>query len=141
VCILLLLSSQANAAGNDCPANVPSDVQQLILPVLQALRSVMDSGDWFAPEYEAAFDRLLKARGDSAVEARVALMDYYVGEELVCASALDGQAARELIWRYESCDMFALGSPVSRDHSLPLRGYTLKLIDSGKAMQSCTDSN
>jgi len=140
-----MLSSQAIAAGSDCPSHVPREVERLMLPVLHGLRSVMDSGDWFAPEYESAFDRLLKAKGNTAVEARVALMDYYIGEhfgeELVCASALDGQAARQLLWQYESCDITAPLSPVPRNHALPLRGYAIKLIDSGDAIQSCTEAD
>ncbi|MBS1994657.1 MAG: hypothetical protein JSS86_00045 [Cyanobacteria bacterium SZAS LIN-2] len=116
---------------------MPTPVEQQLVPVLKALAAAKED---FDPDYERAFEALLNAKGPAAAEARIALMDYYVGEhnaeELVCAVAEDGR--KGLIRRYSRCDIRPTVSPVPRDRSLPLRMLALSMIASGSATRDCT---
>jgi len=108
-------------------------------------KSLTDSGrknDWWDKGYEKAFSSLLNAKDEASKEARVALMDYYVGEaygeELVCAVALDGGKATSLLELYSSCDIKPTHSTVPRNRTLPLRGYALEMLKKGLVKESCT---
>ena len=128
------------ASAAECPKRMPSAVEGRMLPVLDAFAEAMKKNDYWDKRYEAAVDRLLRGQGTAAREARVALMDYYIGEaygeELVCAVAKDGSS--KLLRLYSTCDIQPSRSPVPRDRTLPLRKYALEIIASGKGKDRCT---
>ena len=140
---LFFLTSLSAVAGNPsgCPV-MSKGAEAALKPVLKELAAVRKSGNWFAPRYEAVLTKLLRSKERDAVEARVALMDYYTGEhtgeELVCVVARDGAAVKALLQLYSRCDIAPSQSPAARDRSLPLRGYALDLLKQGNVEQSCT---
>ena len=113
-----------------------------MLPVLSALSYARQHQIAWDKRYERRFNKLLGAKDKASAQARVALMDYYVGEaygeQLVCAVAFDGARAADLIELYEECDIQPTHSPMPRNHGSPLRGYSLKIIRDGTAKESCT---
>src|SRR5690242_11444959 len=104
---LLVVPLAHGADESKCPARMTPAVEKLLVTVLEGLRIAEQSGDWFGRHYEDRFYALLESKDASAPEARVALMDYYVGEhngeELVCAVALDGEKVQALIELYNAC--------------------------------------
>ena len=143
VCFMALPAlSDASEKNNACPRNMTSSVEQKLLPVLKALENAQKKNDYFDKEYERQFDRLLKAKDKASREARVALMDYYVGEhfgeELTCAVALDCNQIKPIVELYQKCDIRPSLSPVARDRSLPLRGYVLEMLSKGHVKEQCT---
>ena len=82
------------------------------MPVLHALDRALKRNDIWDKEYETAFGKLMRAKDAASAEARVALMDYYVGEsfgeELVCAVALDGARNISLLERYDIVNVTSL---------------------------------
>jgi hypothetical protein len=120
---------------------MPTAVEQKLLPVLEALNEARPGHEWDSG-YERSFEALLKGGDDASVEARVALMDYYVGEayaeELVCAVARDGPRMAILLELYSRCDIQPSRSSASRDRGLPLRAYALALLNEGRVKESCT---
>ena len=112
-----------------------------LLPVLRALDRARKTGDFWNKQYEAVFLKLSMAKDGASREARIALMDYYVGEAygegLVCTVALEGPKNIGLLELYENCDISPSNSPVGRFHGSPLRSYALKLIVERTAKKSC----
>jgi hypothetical protein len=129
-------------AGQFCRERLSPSVEAKLLPVLKARETAADKNDWFDKQYEAEFDNLLKASDEDSQKARVALMDYYVGEhmgeELVCAVALDGPKVVPLLEHHERCDVIPPTSSYVRVRNLPLRRYALEMIKKGKVRESCT---
>ena len=111
------------------------------MPVLLALEKALNKNDIWDKHYENAFAALLRAKDKASAEARVALMDYYVGEsfgeELVCAVALDGKRSARFLELYDACDIQPKQSSVPRAHSSPIRGYAMKILQEGSAKESC----
>jgi len=84
-----------------CTSVLKPDVERLVRPVLIA----STRSDW-PPDY-AALDQLLHSKEPAALEARVALMAYYIGEhpgeELLESIISAGPAAVPLVKRYCQC--------------------------------------
>jgi hypothetical protein len=141
---LMILPSSVNAKETTvaCSKKMPASVEAKLLPVLDVLAEAVRKDDWFDKKYEQEFYRLLKSKDKASQEARVALMDYYVGEhfgeELVCAVALDGEAIKSTIITYQNCDIKPTRSPVLRNRSLPLRKYVLEILKRGNVKGECT---
>jgi len=134
--------SKAGETTKACPNKMSALVEKRLLPVLKALDAVAKKDDWFDKEYEQQFVKLLRAKDNASREARVALMDYYVGEhlgeELVCAVALDGIEIKPIVELYEKCDIKPTKSPVPRNRTLPLRAYVLEMLKRGHVKEDCT---
>jgi hypothetical protein len=117
-------------------------VEERLMPVLDALAEATEKNDFFDEKYEQEFQKLLQARDQASREARVALMDYYVGEHfgevLVCVVALDGKEIERLLSLYTRCDIAPSKSPVSRNHFLPLRRYASKMLKNNSVKEECT---
>ena len=111
-----------------------------LLPVLDARAEALRQHIEWDKRYDHAFESLLQAKGSAAREARVALMDYYIGEsyaeELVCAVAMDNSP--RLLRLYSTCDIQPARSPIPRERTLPLRKYALELITKGDVKPRCT---
>jgi hypothetical protein len=120
---------------------MPTDVEAILKPVLVALEA-SDRSENHEKEYEAALGKLLGARGVFASQARVALMDYYVGEwpgeVLACAVALDEEDIVPILDQYDKCDIKPSASVARRDRTLQLRAFARELRRGGKAKESCT---
>jgi hypothetical protein len=120
---------------------MPTDVEAILKPVLVALEA-SDRSENHEKEYEAALGNLLGARGVYASQARVALMDYYVGEwpgeVLACAVALDEEDIVPILDQYDKCDIKLSTSVGGRDRTLQLRAFARELRRSGKAKESCS---
>jgi hypothetical protein len=140
--LICALSVSALADQGACPTVLPATVEAKLLPVLKARDEASRKNDWWDKGYESAFGALLSAKDDDSKQARVALMDYYVGEafgeELVCAVALDGSDVNSFLELYSLCDIKPVHSSVPRNHALPLRGYALKILKEGHVKDSCT---
>lgn len=84
-----------------CPSMLKPDVERLVRPVLVA----STRSDW-GPDY-AALEQLLHSKEPAALEARVALMAYYIGEhpgeELLESVMSAGPAAVPLVKQYSQC--------------------------------------
>lgn len=95
-------------------------VEARLVPVLSALDRALRKNDIWDKKYENAFFALSQAKDKASIEARVALMDYYVresyGEELVCAVALDGPSSIAYLELYERCSIRPNYEPVPRRH-------------------------
>jgi len=137
-----LVASQVWAGAGKCPEAMPADVEAKLLPVLTARDEAARKNDWWDKSYEEAFGTLLAANDPASKQARVALMDYYVGEafgeELVCAVALDGTEMVSLLKLYSQCDIAPSKSAVPRNRTLPLRTYALEMLKAGHVKESCT---
>lgn len=85
----------------NCAELLRPEVERLLLPVLRAHRR----DDW-APNFEA-LERLLRSTNAVALEARVALMAYYIGEhpgeELLESVLAEQERATPLVKRYSQC--------------------------------------
>jgi hypothetical protein len=140
--IIFALSAPAWAQEKACPRHLPQSVEAKLLPVLNAREAAVRKNDWWDIGYEKAFETLLKSGDEDSVRARVALMDYYVGEAygevLVCAVALDGQRVEKLLELHARCDIKPRQSRAPRDRTLPLRAYAQKLLKDGHVKDSCT---
>ena len=139
-----LLASPAIADSpppTNCPKNLRPAVEAKLLPVLEALTAAAKKNDWFDKHYEDEFEKLMKARDNDSKEARVALMDYYIGEhmgeEVVCAVALDGKDVVELLHLYDRCDIRPVRSSVPRVRTFPLRAFAMEMIEKGNAKHDC----
>jgi hypothetical protein len=135
-----VLAGSVFAGETTCPSVLSAKAEARLLPVLDALAAARAKQSSFDRRYQAEFNRLLDAKGQSARSARVALMDYYVGEsfgeELVCAVAKDGSTA--LLELFERCDIALRHSPMPRERNLPLRRYALGMISRGHVTEECT---
>ena len=140
--ILAVFAGSARSGESACPKAMPRAVEARLVPVLHALDRALKRNDIWDKEYETAFGKLMRAKDAASAEARVALMDYYVGEsfgeELVCAVALDGARNISLLERFTECDIPPTHSSLPRTRTLPLRGYALTMIREGNAKASCT---
>ena len=139
---IAMSASVASGAERQCLRAMPPNVEARLLPVLRALDQALVKNDIWDKQYEAAFASLAQAKDNASAQARVALMDYYIGEaygeELVCAVAIDGARSRRFVELYEDCDIKPTVSPVPRTRTLPLRRYALTIIVEGTAKESCT---
>ncbi len=139
--LLLAFAAVAQAAPATCPKSISPAVEAKLLPVLNARDAAMRHNDWLDPQYENAIETLLQAKDDASSEARVALMDYTVGDaydqELVCAVAFGGKRMIPLLERYARCDIAPAHSTSTRDHAAPLRGLALKILTQGSTSESC----
>lgn len=137
-------SSKAGETTKACPSKMSASVEKRLLPVLETLDKAAKKNDWFDKNYEQQFEKLLRAKDNASREARVALMDYYVGEgmgeELVCAVALDGNGIKPIVELYQRCDISPTISLVPRNRSLPLRTFVLKMLKQGHVKEDCTKS-
>jgi hypothetical protein len=140
--VCLLCAGVVYARNNECSKPMPKEVEAKLLEVLDARRLAGAHNDWLDKDYDDQFQSLLDAKDPASSEARVALMDYYVGEangeDLVCAVALDGARSKRTLERYIRCDVAPSRSPVPRRHDNILRHYALTIIDRGDAVKSCT---
>lgn len=138
---LLAVAVTAQAAPGNCPKALAPAVEAKLTPVLQARDQAIQKKDWFDSQYENAIENLLQAHDAASREARVALMDYFVGEaykqELECAVAFDGKAVIPLLERYSRCDIAPAHSKSVRDHALPLRAATLKMLKDNTVSENC----
>ncbi|MES2824567.1 MAG: hypothetical protein V4732_13260 [Pseudomonadota bacterium] len=130
------------AESFNCPIYLPVDVEEKLRPVLLALGEAKKQNNyWFEP-YENAFNTLISAKDESSKYARVALMDYYVGESygesLVCAVALDGEGIKNHLNLYSKCDIKPKNIEFKRNHNSPLRGYAIEKLNAGNVLASCT---
>ena len=140
--LIWLVATSAIAADHVCIKRMPKDVEAKLTPVLVALDVAHRKKDIWDKSYERAFERLIAAKGIAAVQARVALMDYNIGESfgesLVCAVAKDGAQSMPFLKLYEACDIAPQRLLITRKHVSPLRGYALKIIQDGTLKASCT---
>ncbi len=141
VVLLLAFAAVAQAAPEACPKAIAPAVEAKLLPVLNARDEAIRNNDWLDPQYENAIETLLQAKDAASSEARVALMDYAVGDaydqELVCAVAYGGKAMIPLLQRYARCDIAPAHSTSARDHASPLRGLALKYLTEGSVSENC----
>lgn len=141
VVLLLAFAAVAQAAPETCPKALAPAVEAKLLPVLDARDAAIRNNDWLDPQYENAIESLLQAKDAASSEARVALMDYAVGDaydqELVCAVAFGGKRMIPLLQRYSRCDIAPAHSTSSRDHASPLRGLALKILTEGSVGENC----
>jgi hypothetical protein len=140
--LVCAFSTPVWAQQNACPEFLPTAVEAKLLPVLDARDEASRKNDWWDKGYEKAFTSLLNAKDEASKEARVSLMDYYIGEaygeELVCAVALDGGKIASLLELYSRCDIKPSHSTAPRNHTLPLRSFALKMLKDGNVKESCT---
>jgi hypothetical protein len=140
--LLVVLAAPAAYANDRCPSSTPIDVENKLSVVLDARDLAAEKNDWWDKAYEDAFEHLMQSKDPASREARVALMDYYVGEhygeELVCAVALDGKQMIAPLELYSRCDVKPSHIKASRTRALPLRGYALEMLRKGNAEASCT---
>ena len=136
------ISTPVWAGQNACPEFLPLAVETKLFPVLHARDEASRKNDWWDKGYESAFESLLRAKDKASQQARVALMDYYVGEaygeELVCAVARDGSEATSLLELHTQCDIKPKHSTAQRNRTLPLRDYAMKILKDGSVKESCT---
>jgi hypothetical protein len=139
---ILAFGTMAQVATAECPKQMPKAVEAKVLPILRAQADADARRADFDPTVEELLFDLLDRSDPVSIEAKVALMDYYLGEgnaeSLVCSVALNGKAAESILLRYGTCDIQPSESPSPRDHTHPLRLQALKLIRSGKAKEGCT---
>lgn len=125
-----------------CPRALSPAVEAKLKPVLSARDRAAKRNDWWDKGYEREIGILFNAKDRASIEARVALMDYYIGEaygeELVCVIALDGAETVKLLELYEQCDIQPKRNLGLRRHGSPLRGYAKRLVQEGHAKESCT---
>ena len=140
--MLCVIGTHASMADEPCPPLLPPEVEAALVPVLEARATALRLKIEWDKNYEKAFVSLLNAKTKAASQARVALMDYYVGEaygeELVCAVAQDAANVCSLLELHSRCDIKPTTSVLPRDRTLPLREFALKLLKNGNAKQSCT---
>lgn len=138
---LVVFVITAQAAPADCPKAMSPAVEAKLLPVLKAYDEAVHKNDLLDPQYENAIELLLQATDDASREARVALMDYDVGDaydqELICAVAFDGKPMIPVLERYSRCDIAPSHATGTRDHNSPLRGETLKMLKEGHVSENC----
>ena len=139
--VLALVGATAQAAPDACPKAMSPTVEAKLLPVLQARDQSVRSKDWLDPKYESAIEALLQAQDSASREARVALMDYDVGDayqqELICAVAFDGKRMIPVLERYSRCDIAPTQGNAPRDHAATLREQTLKMLKKGHIEENC----
>jgi hypothetical protein len=132
--------SAAIRGSPSCPRVLDAKTEAYLTPVLKSLAEARGRGASFDGKFETQFYRLLEATGPSARRARVALMDYYVGEsyseELVCAVATDGSS--ELLDLFTRCDIPPRQSPLERNHISSLRQFAREMIQRGQVKEECT---
>jgi hypothetical protein len=138
---LAAVATVTAVAGTDCPKHMPARVEVRLRPVLEALDHALNSDDIWDKKYASSFATLMDAKDLASSQARVALMDYYVGEayaeELVCAVAIDGARSAKFLDLYDMCNIQPSYSPIPRDRSLPLRGIAKSMIRSGNPTTTC----
>src|ERR1700729_23451 len=114
VCIVIPFGTVP--APEQCPEKMPPAVEQKLLPVIDALNEAVLKGDIWDKNYQNSFETLLKAKDTASKQARVALMDYNIGEELgeelSCAVVLDGNDMVKLLNLYNRCYIRPLSSSV-----------------------------
>src|SRR2546428_2147354 len=91
----MLLSCRARLHSPEEPSRAFSaESDRLASGVLDAAKRAVARDDWFDREFEESFYSVLEMREPAAVDARIALLNYYLGEhfgeELVCAVAKGG---------------------------------------------------
>jgi len=115
-----------------CEGFLPDEVEAKLAPVVTAREVASKKPDWSYPKYEEELDKLLADKSYSASRARVALMDYYVGEafgeELVCAVAREGKTVLPLLQYHSRCDVKAKVKSSFRDRRPTLIEYTIHAI-------------
>ena len=140
--VFFALAAPAWAQEGSCPRYLSPSVEAKLLPVLKARKEATRKNDWWDKGYEEAFAALLKSEDEDSVHARVALMDYYVGEaygeELVCTVALDGPKVEKLLELHTRCDVKPRHSNAPRNRAAPLRAYAQKLLKDGHVKDGCT---
>ena len=144
--ILLALVASPVSAGEPirCPLAMPSAVEKELVPVLEALAIADKKHNRWDSDYTAALDRLYRAKGPAASEARIALMDYFIGanasDNLLCAIASDGSRVKYLLELYSRCDIAPSSSLATRDRDqvMHLRDRALKLIKEGHLKDACS---
>lgn len=133
------VSANAVASEPTCP-RMPKAVEAKLVPVLRALGEARRANNIWSKKYERAFGNLMAQKDATAKQAKVALMDYYVGEhfggDLVCVVAMDD--SRALLELYSACDIAPSKSSVERDRSLTLRQDALEILSAGNIKESCT---
>lgn len=138
---LVAAAGAVEATPAACPQAMPPAVASRLLPVLKARDAAVAKHDWLDPQYESAIESLLQAQDDASREARVALMDYEIGEayrqELECAVAFDGKRMIPLLQLYSRCDIAPAHATSPRIHASTLRGETLKILENGKVGEEC----
>jgi len=99
-----------------------TEVEALVRKVLMA----RSGGDW-GPDY-AALEDVMKSREPAALEARVALMAYYLGEhpgeELLESVLAEGARVAPLVQKYSQCR-----PRLSSEWRLPTVGVSRTLYD------------
>jgi hypothetical protein len=140
--LFFALSLQSLVEAKTCPKHLSVDVETKLVPVLVARANARRKNDWWDKSYEDAITKLFNATDSTSSEARIALMDYYVGEaygeELVCAVALDDRKVIDVLELYSRCDIKPAVSTEPRDRNLPLREYALKMLKEGNAKEGCS---
>ena len=86
---------------------LPPDVDALVKPVLLASVAAQRQGRFPDQAFERELYQLLETQGTVALEAKVAMMSYYIGEhygeELLEAALQDAMQSDALVARYEKC--------------------------------------
>src|SRR6185312_15879276 len=77
---LIALTIHVCAEETACPKVLSSFVEEKLKPVLSARNQASRKNDWWDEDYEKEVNLLLNAKDKISSEARVALMDYYIGE-------------------------------------------------------------
>ncbi len=87
--------------------NLRPEVEQRIVPILEARIKARKLNDWYLPEYTEPLHQLFREDSPIAMESRIALLAYYIGEaygeELFCAISQDGEDALPLLEQYQVC--------------------------------------
>jgi hypothetical protein len=120
---------------------MPPPVEARLLPILDATREAIRSGNWFSKTYESQLDRLLAAKDRYSVEAMVALLEYPISaayaEEILCSLATGGSRTLQLLQLYDRCDIRPSRSPVERDPLSSLRSITIQVWKKNGGKGSC----
>lgn len=136
-----LIGCASVCVPSDCEQVLPPAVQEKLDPVLHEREIASTKPEWSYPKYEVVFEKLLSDPDFDARRARVALMDYYVGEafgeDLVCAVVRDGKSALQWLKYHERCDVDAQIPSSFRHHQNPLRNYAVEILEKSSYEASC----
>lgn len=133
---LLLVGCNNDGHIPRCPGKkLPPPVDALVAPILSASMSVISSNQ---PRAERLLQELNENHAPAAIEARIALLAYYLGEhpaeELLCRVVDDGPVALSILEAYKKCSPACSAEwPLLHRHMKPvLYDYAIEMIKTGK---------
>jgi len=135
--LILLVIVQIAASGSATEKAIPTcnemklrpEIAQRVVPILKARLKAQEQNDWYLPEYTEPLHQLFREESDIAMEARIALLAYYIGEaygeELFCAISQDGEEALPILTRYKACRPATVLDPTITNLVLGTTDYEL----------------